>query len=105
MKQKLFHLYNRLKRSFIDEILDIVMHKGGEIIFEPHIKIMLPHDDDSYLMYEEVACLQYDEKEKALYANIQVVEVDDIHTEKNEYWTPLRDLDFNELFAIAERLD
>ena len=55
-------------------------------------------------MYEEVACLQYDEKEKALYANIQVIEVDDVHTEKQEYWTPVRDMSFDELFRIAENL-
>lgn len=104
MKQKLFHLYNRLKKSFVDEITDIVKHKKGEIIFSPYIRINLPHDEDSYQMYEEVACLQYDEKEKALYANIQTVEVDDIHTEKQEYWTPLRDMSFDELFRIAENI-
>ena len=104
MKQKLFHLYNRLKKSFVDEITDIVNQKKGEIIFDPHIRIYLPSNEDIYLMYEEVACLQYDEKEKALYANIQVIEVDDVHTEKQEYWTPVRDMSFDELFRIAENL-
>jgi hypothetical protein len=104
MKQKLFHLYNRLKKSFVDEITDIVKHKKGEIVFDPHVRIYLPSNEDIYLMYEEVVCLQYDEKEKALYANIQTVEVDDIHTERHEYWTPLRDMSFDELYSIAERL-
>ena len=104
MKQKLFCLYNRLKKSFVDEITDIVKHKKGEVVFNPHVRIYLPSNEDIYLMYEEVACLQYDEKEKALYANIQVTEVDDIHTEKNEYWTPLRDMSFDELFRIAENV-
>lgn len=104
MKQKLFHLYNRLKKSFVDEITDIVKHKKGEIIFDPYVRIYLPSNEDTYLMYEEIACLQYDEKEKTLYASIQVVEVDDIHTEKHEYWTPIRDMSFDELFKIAENI-
>ena len=104
MKQKLFCLYNRLKKSFVDEITDIVKHKKGEIVFEPHIRIYLPSNEGTYLMYEEVACLQYDEKEKCLYANIQVVEVDDVHTEKQEHWTPVRDMSFDELFRIAENI-
>ena len=104
MKQKLFCLYNRLKKSFVDEITDIVNQKNGEIIFEPHILIYLPSNESIYMMYENVACLQYDDKEKCLYANIQVIEVDDIHTEKQEYWTPVRDMSFDELFRIAENL-
>ena len=55
-------------------------------------------------MYEEVACLKFDEKENTFYADIQVVEVDDIHTERHEYWTPLRDMSFDELFRIAENI-
>ena len=104
MKQKLFHLYNRLKKSFVDEITDIVKHKGGEIVFNPHIKIYLPSNESIYLMYEEVACLQFDEKEKCLYANVNVVEVDDTYTDEHEYWTPLRDMPFDELFRIAENV-
>ena len=104
MKQKLFHLYNRLKKSFVDEITDIVKAKGGETIFSPHIKIYLPSNESIYLMYEEVACLQFDEKEKCLYANVNVVEVDDTYTDEHEYWTPLRDMSFDELFRIAENV-
>lgn len=104
MNQKLFHLYNRLKESFVDEITDIVKAKGGEIVFSPYIKIYLPSNESTYLMYEEVACLQFDEKENTLYANLQTVEVDDCHTERHEYLTPLRDMNFDELFRIAENL-
>lgn len=104
MNQKLFHLYNRLKKSFVDEITDIVKAKGGEIIFSPYIKIYLPSNESAYLMYEEVACLQFDDKEKYLYANLQTVEVDDVHTERQEYWVPLRDMSFDELFRIAENI-
>ena len=104
MKQKLFHLYNRLKESFVAEIVDIVKAKGGEIVFSPYIKIYLPSTEDSYLMYEEVACIQFDERDNTLYANLQTVEVDDVHTERHEYWTPLRDMSFDELYSIAERL-
>ena len=104
MKQKLFCLYNRLKKSFVDEITDIVNQKKGECVFNPPIKIHLPSSEDVYYLYEEVACLQYDAKEKCLYANTQVIEVDDVHTERNEYWTSLRDMSFDELFQIAEKL-
>lgn len=96
MNQKLFHLYNRLKKSFVDEITDIVKAKGGEIIFSPYIKIYLPSNESTYLMYEEVACLKFDEEENTLYANN--------HTERYEYWTPLRDMSFDELFRIAENI-
>ena len=104
MKQKLFHLYNRLKESFVAEIADIVKAKGGKIIFSPHIKIYFPSTEGIYLMYEEVACLQFDEKENTLYANLQTVEVDDVHIDRHEYCTPLRDMSFDELYNIAERL-
>jgi hypothetical protein len=104
MNQKLFHLYNRLKKSFVDEITDIVKAKGGEIVFNPYIKVYLPSNESTYLMYEEVACLQFDKKESTLYANLQTVEVDDVHTERQEYWTPLRDMSFDELYRIAENL-
>lgn len=104
MKQKLFHLYNRLKKSFVDEITDIVKTKGGEIVFSPHIKIYLPSTEVSYLRYEEVACLRFDGKENTLYANLQTVGVDVVHIERHEYWTPLRDMSFDELFRIAENI-
>ena len=104
MKQKLFCLYNRLKKSFVDEITDIVKHKKGEIIFDPHVRIYLPCNQDLDVMYEEVACLQWDEKEKALYTNINVVEIGESYVEEHEYWTPLRDMSFDELFKIAENI-
>ena len=104
MNQKLFHLYNRLKKSFVDEITDIVKSKGGETVFSPYIRIYLPSNEGTYLMYEEVACLQFDEKENTLYVSLQTVEVDDVHTERQEYWTPLRDMSFDELFRIAENI-
>ena len=102
MKQKLFHLYNRLKKSFIDEITDIVRHKGGEIIFEPHIKIDKPKDDGYW--YYEIACLQYDDRDKTLYVHLQEVEVDEVASERHEYWTPLKDEAFDDIFKIAEKI-
>ena len=102
MKQKLFHLYNRLKKSFVDEITDIVKHRKGEIIFNPHIRIDKPSDDGFW--YDEVACLQFDEKEKTLYVHLQEIQVDAIVTEEHEYWISLRDLSFDEIYKIAEKI-
>ena len=102
MRQKLFHLYNRLKKSFVDEITDIVRHKGGEIIFDSRVKIDKPKDDGYW--YDEIACLQYDDRDKTLYVHLQEVEVDAVATEMHEYWTPLRDMSFDDLYKIAERI-
>ena len=102
MKQKLFHLYNRLKKSFVSEITDIVKHEGGEITFNPIIKIDKPCDDGE--MFDEIACLQYDKKEKTLYVHLMEVQIDVPIIEQHEYWIPLRDLSFDDIYKIAERI-
>ena len=98
MKQKLFNLHNRLKHSFVQEIIDIIRHQD-KIVFEPFIRINLPRDNDE--LFEDITEIEYDPKENIWYVHNYITEVDLM---TGEYWTPIRDLSFDELFKIAERI-
>ena len=97
MKQELFNLYNELKNTFIEKIVANI--EGGKIEFSPYIRISLPRDSDEF--FEEILSIEYDANEKIWYAHNCVTETD---CSASMYWTPLRDLSFDELYKIAERL-
>ena len=97
MKKELFDSYNRYKASFIEDITDSL--KTLEVKFSPYIKLSLPRDSDEFL--EEISDISYDAKEDTWYAHNYVT---DTELCAEEYYTPLRDLSFDELFKIAERL-
>ena len=99
MIQKLFYLYNNLKRIFVSEITDIVKHKGGEIVFNSIIKINRPCN-----MFDEIACLKFDEEEKTLYVHLMEVQIEASSIEQQEYWIPLIDMSIDDIYKIAEKL-
>ena len=99
MTQKLFCLFNRLKSSFAEEIIDTLKTKGTKITFEPCLRINLPRDNDE--LFEDITEIEYDPKENIWYVHNYITEVDLM---TGEYWTPIRDLSFDELFKIDERI-
>ena len=51
--------------------------------------------------FEEITEIKFDSKENLWYVHNYVT---DMELQTNEYWTPLIDMSFDELFKIAERL-
>lgn len=97
MKKELFKIYNALKKIFVEKIEDNI--EGLKLNFSPYIKISFPRD--SHELHEEILSVEYDAKEDTWCAHNYIT---DMNLDTTEYWTPLRDLSFEELFKIAERI-
>ena len=98
MNKTLFDIYNSLKASFV-EAMEPYLVKQHVVTFSPPPRINLPNDNDE--SFEDITSIEYDEKEQTWYVHNYITSLDLM---TNEYWTPLRDMSFNELFKIAERL-
>ena len=98
MNKTLFDIYNSLKASFV-EAMEPYLVKQHVVTFSPPLHINLPNDNDE--SFEEITSIEYDEKEQAWYVHNYITSLDLM---TNEYWTPLRDMSFDELFKISERL-
>ena len=98
MNKTLFDIYNSLKASFV-EAMESYLVKQHVISFFPSLHINLPNDNDE--SFEEITSIEYDEKEQTWYVHNYITSLDLM---TNEYWTPLRDMSFDELFKIAEKL-
>lgn len=97
MKKELLDLYNSLKATFAEGMVNNI--QGNKIEFTPSIRISLPRDNDEF--QEDILSMEYDAKEDAWYVHNFITEIDLM---TSEYWTPLKDLSFDELFKIAERI-
>lgn len=98
MNKTLFDIYNSLKASFV-EAMEPYLVKQHMVTFSPTLHINLPNDNDE--SFEEITSIEYDEKEQTWYVHNYITSLDLM---TNEYWTPLRDMTFDELYKIAERL-
>lgn len=99
MNQKLFDLYNEYKSSFANALSTELKIQGNKVLFNPPIHIDLPPNNDED--FETITEAEFDEKENEWYIHNYITYLD---LQADEYWTPLRDLAFDELFKIAERL-
>ena len=98
MNKTLFDIYNSLKASFVGA-MEPYLVKQHVVTFSPPLHINLPNDNDE--SFEEITSIEYDEKEQSWYVHNYITSLDLM---TNEYWTPLRDMSFDELFKISERL-
>lgn len=98
MNKTLFDIYNSLKASFV-EAMEPYLVKQHVVTFSTPLHINLPNDNDEF--FEEITSIEYDEKEQTWYVHNYITSLDLM---TNEYWTPLRDMSFDELFKISERL-
>lgn len=99
MTDKLFDLFN-VSKTVIEEAMTIEARKQGDIVaFSPIIHIDSPRDSDD--LYTEITGIEYDKNEDCCYVHNFVT---DTNLDVEEYYTPLRDMSFDELFRIAERL-
>ena len=99
MKQYLLDIYNEHKKAFVETIANELKAKGNKVAFSPYIHIDLPIlSNDNY---EEITEIEYDPKESTWYVHNFITDIDMATV---EYWTPLHELSFDELFQIAEKL-
>jgi hypothetical protein len=98
MNKTLFDIYNSLKASFV-EAIEPYLVKQHVVTFSPTLLINLPNDNDE--SFEEITSIEYDEKEQTWYVHNYITSLDLM---TNEYWTPLRDMSFDELFKISQSL-
>lgn len=96
MNKELFNLHTELKNQFSSAIGKIV---GDKIEFSPYIRFSFSRDSDD--MFEDIVGIEYDPEEKTHYVHNYITSTG---LDAWEYWTPLQDLSFEELFKIAERL-
>jgi hypothetical protein len=99
MEKILFDIYNSLKGQYVNAMLPYLKAGRGIVTFSPYIMISLPRDNDEF--FEEIESVSFDEKENTWYVHNYITNED---LEVNEYYTPLRDMTFEELFKISERL-
>ena len=100
MDKELFDTYNKLKEEFVSKIEDKILKTDSlKVVFSPVIRIMFPTDSDE--QFEDITEIQYDCEEDELYCHNYIT---DENLDVDEYWTPLIDMSFDELFKMAERL-
>lgn len=98
MNKTLFDIYNSLKASFVEAMKPYLV-KRHVVTFSPPLHINLPNDNDE--SFEGITSIEYDEKEQTWYVHNYIAS---LNLMTNEYWTPLRDMTFDELYKISEKL-
>ena len=99
MKQYLQNIFNEHKAEIVKVLANELKAKGNKVAFNPPIRIDLSATNDED--FETITEMEFDEKEGHWYVHNYITYIDLM---VSEYWTPLRDLSFEELFEIAERI-
>ena len=99
MKKHLQNIFNELKSTIVGVLSTELKLKGDKVLFNPPIRIDLPPNNDED--FETITEAEFDEKENEWYIHNYITYLD---LQADEYWTPLRDLTFEELIEIAEKL-
>lgn len=98
MKRKLSDIFIQCKGIIVIAIEEEIKNRD-KVTFDPTIRIDSSRDTDEF--YIDFTELEFDKDESTWYAHNFVTNTD---LSTDEYWTPLRDLSFNELYKIAERI-
>jgi len=101
MNKTLLDIHNSLKNQFVKAMEPYLQNKAieGKVLFSKVLRIYLPQENDEF--FEDITSIEFDKKENTWYVHNYITEVDLM---TGEYWTPLRDMTFDELYKIAERL-
>ena len=101
MNKTLQDAFNSAKEQCVKALLPFIVEKAkdNKLEFSPIIKISLPQDKDEF--FEDITDIEYNEKENTWYVHNYIT---DESLDADEYYTPLRDMTFEELYEIAERL-
>lgn len=98
MKKELFNKYNALKEEFIKGIDEVVESKGGTIQVSVEYYKLKGDSTDTEMI--TITMLSRDDEDIVCHLYVTDTETLEVY----DYWTPLRDLSFDELFKIAEKL-
>jgi hypothetical protein len=101
MNKTLLDIFNSAKEQCIKALLPFIVEKtkDDKLEFSPAIRLPLPENKDEY--FEDITDVVFDKEENTWYVHNYITETD---LTTSEYWTPLRDMSFDELYKIAEKL-
>jgi len=99
MKQYLLNVFNEHKAKIVEILANELKVQGNKILFNPPIRIDLPDTNEED--FETIIEIEFDEKENSWYVHNYITYIDLM---TSEYWAPLRNLSFEELYEIAEKL-
>ena len=105
MNETLKNIFQSAKNECIEAMLSYLTENSynnkviNKVIFSPAIRISSPKDSDEF--FEDITDIEYNEKENTWYVHNYIT---DESLDVDEYYTPLRDMTFEELYEIAERL-
>lgn len=99
MKQYLSNIFNEHKNAIVEVLNTELKVQGNKVLFSPPIRIDLPDINDED--FETITEIEFDEKENSWYVHNYITYIDLM---TSEYWTPLSDLSFEELYNIAEKV-
>ena len=96
-------------REFINRLEELSKNgRNDNMSVHVHVKDYMEQDcygqDETVHVknaFEEITSIEYDEKEQTWYVHNYITSLDLM---TNEYWTPLRDMSFDELFKISQSL-
>ena len=101
MEKTLFDLYNSTKNLFAKAMEPYLRGRAvyNKVTFKTPLRISLPRDNDEF--FEDITDIVLDKEENTWYVHNYIT---DESLNVDEYYTPLRDMTFEELYEIAERL-
>ena len=99
MKKYLSDIFNQQKNTIVTILENEFKIKGNKVKFDIPLRIQSNRGtDELFCDYVEV---EYDAAEKHWYVHNFITNTD---LSVDEYWTPLRDLSFDELYKLTEML-
>lgn len=101
MKGKLTELYTTFKESVIQNIQEKVDENGGTIELNISLPDVANNGTCYYVNIENITGIEKKENDYLVHNFFTCSDT----LEVDEYWTVLRDLSFDELWAVAEKLE
>lgn len=101
MNKTLQDIFNSTKEQCVKALLPFIVEKAKDdkLEFSPVIRISLHQNKDEF--FEAITDVVFDKEENTWYVHNYIT---DESLNADEYYTPLRDMTFEELCEIAEKL-
>ncbi len=101
MNKTLQDIFNSAKKQCVKALLPYIAEKAenNKLEFSPPIRISLPQNKVEF--FEAITDVVFDKEENTWYVHNYIT---DESLNADEYYTPLKDMTFEELYEIAERL-
>ena len=101
MNKTLQDIFKSANEQCVKALLPYIAEKAknNKLEFSPPIRVFLHQNKDEF--FEAITDVVFDKEENTWYAHNYIT---DESLNADEYYTPLRDMTFEELYEIAERL-